>query len=81
MSQTPPQDFLKDFNKHFQATFKDKYASGKMQVLDLAEEWDLAREAYIFSVIKYLRRFQVKGNKIDLLKATHYVKRLYELNQ
>jgi len=52
------------------------YTFGKHEVIDIAEDWGLDKDAYLFNVFTYVARARHKGQLLeDLKKARWYLDR------
>lgn len=77
-------NFLDDLAKHIESTQKGHYVGDKdkIQVKDLIEAIGAGPGFYTGNIIKYIARYYndgPTGNRVDLLKAGHYVKLLADL--
>ena len=70
-------DFMDALNQHIENTYKDKYAHG-IEPLDFMESHDMD-DFLRGNIVKYIMRTKYKKNILDLLKAGHYLARLYSM--
>lgn len=72
-------DFVKSLEEHIAKANEDKYVGKKgRDLIDYIYEQGGLVDFATFNAIKYLTRYRKLKNKVDLLKATHYIKILYE---
>lgn len=75
-------NFLKDFSAHVAGTKSDKYNEGQIEVVDFIEDKLSLKDYALGCAVKYIVRYtatgQKNGNKVDLLKAAHYLMMVYE---
>jgi len=65
---------------HVKETQVGHYATGEVEPMDLIEAVGRGEFA-LGCVIKYVSRFKRTENSLDLVKAAHYLSRLWHLNR
>lgn len=70
---------IEKFQEYVKHTYEEHY-EGKISPLEVFESLGIAEDAYKANIIKYLFRYQKKGNaKKDIFKIMHYSLLLYDL--
>jgi hypothetical protein len=71
--------FSDRMREHIEATEKGHY-HGDIQPLDFFERW-FSLDSLCWQVCKYMTRWPQTGTEADLLKAAHYLSRLWSLQK
>jgi len=71
------KSFIEAVEEHIKGTAEGHYG-GRVQVIDLIQGQGILEGFAVGSIVKYIMRYTRTRSKKDLLKATHYIKMLYE---